>query len=255
MNAPASTARVAIFGATSAIAHACARAWVQQGASVFLVGRNPGKLQACVDDLRVRAGDAQAQRVGSFQADLDDVDRHEAGLEAAHAFLGALDVVLVAQGHLPDQAECDRSVAATMQELHTNAVAVAALCLAAANRLESQGHGTLAVISSVAGDRGRQSNYTYGAAKGMLSLYLQGLRNRLYRKGIHVLTIKPGFVDSPMTAGMRKGPLWRRPEQIAQGILRAVERRRDVAYLPGFWRGIMAVITAIPEPLFKRLKL
>jgi hypothetical protein len=125
-----------------------------------------------------------------------------------------------------------------------------------ANRFEQRGRGTLIAISSVAGDRGRQSNYVYGAAKGMISLLLQGLRNRLSSKGIQVITIKPGFVDTPMTAAFeKKGLLWAQPDQIAKGIVAAVERGRDEVYLPWFWRWIMLVIRHIPERLFKRLQL
>ncbi|OBS09991.1 oxidoreductase, short-chain dehydrogenase/reductase family [Acidihalobacter prosperus] len=114
----------------------------------------------------------------------------------------------------------------------------------------------VAAISSVAGDRGRQSNYVYGAAKGMLTLFLQGLRNRLVRAGVSVVTIKPGFVDTPMTAHIeKKGLLWAPPEAVAQGILRAIAKRRDVVYLPGVWRWIMLIIRHIPEAVFKRLEL
>jgi len=118
-----------------------------------------------------------------------------------------------------------------------------------------QGKGSLAVISSVAGDRGRQSNYVYGAAKGMVSLFLQGLRNRLSKKNVQVLTIKPGFVDTPMTAAFTKGALWAKPEAVARGIVKAVDKRRDEVYLPGFWRLIMLLIRHIPESLFKKLSL
>jgi short-subunit dehydrogenase len=121
--------------------------------------------------------------------------------------------------------------------------------------LEPRGTGTLAAISSVAGDRGRQSNYVYGTAKGAVSLFLQGLRNRLSKSGVRVLTIKPGFVDTPMTADFPKGALRAKPEQIARGIERAVEKGRDIIYLPSFWRLIMLVIRAIPEGIFKRLSL
>lgn len=247
--------RILIFGATSAIAQAAARQWVAQGAAVFLVGRNPAKLQALVDDLRVRAGPAAA-RVASAQADLDDVAGHPALLAQALQHLGGLDVVLMAQGSLPDQRACEASVDLTLAELHTNGNAVVALCTRVATTLAAQRSGCLAVISSVAGDRGRQSNYVYGAAKGLLSLYLQGLRNRLHASGVQVLTIKPGFVDTPMTAAIeKKGLLWAQPEAVAAGILRAINQRRDVVYLPGFWRGIMAIIRAVPERVFKRLSL
>lgn len=124
-----------------------------------------------------------------------------------------------------------------------------------ANRLEAQKSGTIAVISSVAGDRGRSSNYVYGTAKGAVSLFLQGLRGRLHPSGVRVLTIKPGFVDTPMTADVKKNALFASPEGIAKGIVSAIDRGREVVYLPSFWRGIMLMIRAVPEPLFKRLKL
>jgi decaprenylphospho-beta-D-erythro-pentofuranosid-2-ulose 2-reductase len=124
-----------------------------------------------------------------------------------------------------------------------------------AKQLEQQGHGCIAVISSVAGDRGRQSNYVYGTAKGALSIFLQGLRNRLGKTGVQVLTIKPGFVDSPMTKDFDKGLLWVKPAMIAQGILRAIEKKKEVVYLPFFWRYIMLIIKMIPEKIFKRLTL
>ena len=111
------------------------------------------------------------------------------------------------------------------------------------------------VISSVAGDRGRQSNYVYGSAKAAVTTFLQGLRNRLHPAGVQVLTVKPGFVDTPMTSAFPKGPLWASPEQIARGIHRAIQKRKDVVYLPGFWRLIMRVIREIPEAVFKRLSL
>jgi short-subunit dehydrogenase len=124
-----------------------------------------------------------------------------------------------------------------------------------ANLMEAQGSGTIAVISSVAGDRGRQSNYVYGAAKGMVTRFLQGLRNRLAKRGVQVLTIKPGFVDTPMTAAFKKGALWAQPDAVARGIVAAVDAGKDEVYLPGFWRLIMAIIRHIPEPIFKRLSL
>jgi len=124
-----------------------------------------------------------------------------------------------------------------------------------ANRFEAQRHGTLAVIGSVAGDRGRQSNYVYGTAKGALAIFLQGLRNRLHPAGVRVLTVKPGFVDTPMTASFKKGPLWAAPEAVAAAIVAAVERGRDVIYTPWFWWGIMTLIKLVPERVFKKLKL
>jgi len=142
-----------------------------------------------------------------------------------------------------------------LKELSTNALSVVSLGTLLANRLEAQGRGCLAVISSVAGDRGRQSNYVYGTAKATVTAFLSGLRNRLQRSGVRVLTVKPGMVDTPMTAGMKKGPLFASPETVAAGIVRAVDKGKDVVYLPGYWRLVMAVIKALPEGVFKRLKL
>lgn len=243
--------RVVIFGATSAIARATARLLAARGDQLFLVARDAAKLGATAQDLRVRGAPA----VNVAVADLNDFARHEALLDEAEAALGGLEVVLIAHGTLPDQRELERSFEATERELRTNFLSVVSLLTPLANRLEAQGAGTIAVISSVAGDRGRASNYVYGTAKGALSLFLQGLRNRLYRSGVRVVTIKPGFVDTPMTAGVEKNALFASPEAVAKGIVAALEGGRDVVYLPGFWRLIMLVIRALPERLFKRLNL
>ena len=164
-------------------------------------------------------------------------------------------MALIAHGTLPDQAECEASAALTRQALQVNALSVIELLTELANRLQAQGSGTLAVISSVAGDRGRKSNYVYGAAKGMVSIFLQGLRNRLHSHGVRVITIKPGFVDTPMTESFDKGVLWARPDRVARDIVSAIDKGRDVVYTPWFWRYILWVIRGIPEGVFKRLGL
>lgn len=243
--------RILIIGATSAIAEATARLWAARGATLFLVGRNAARLEAVASDLRVRG----AAAVTSFAMDACDTAAHAAMLEASRDAMGGLDVALIAHGSLPDQKACEVSVELTLKEIDTNALSVIALATRLAEIFEKQGCGTLAVISSVAGDRGRQSNYVYGAAKGMVSLFMQGLRNRLAKKGVQVLTIKPGFVDTPMTAAFPKGALWAKPEAIARGIARAVEYGADEVYLPGFWRLIMTIIRLVPERVFKRLSL
>jgi len=243
--------RVLIIGATSAIARAVARRYAADRAQLLLVGRAAERLDILADDLRVRG----AERVETFVLDVNDHARHPALLEAAEQTLGEIDIVLIAHGTLPDQKACEQDVALTLQELTTNGLSVIALLTRFANDFEARRAGCLAVISSVAGDRGRQSNYVYGAAKGMVSLFAQGLRNRLADKGVCVLTIKPGFVDTPMTQDFNKGLLWVGPEVIARGICRAIDKRLDVVYLPWFWRYIMLVIRLIPERIFKRMKL
>ena len=243
--------KILIIGATSAIAEATARLWATRGDALFLVGRRTSQLNTIADDLRIRG----AASVGCFTMDACDTSAHAAMLEAAEMALGGLDVALIAHGSLPDQKACEASVELTLKEIETNALSVIALAARLAEGFEKQGSGTLAVISSVAGDRGRQSNYVYGAAKGMVSLFMQGLRNRLAKKGVQVLTIKPGFVDTPMTAAFPKGALWAKPDAIARGIVRAIDRNADEVYLPGFWRMIMFIVRHIPERVFKKLSL
>lgn len=246
--------RIVIFGATSAIAGACARMWVARGNSLFLVGRNESKLESLLADLRVRA--TPDQQIEGLSIDLNDLGGHEGLFTQAEAALGGIDIILIAHGSLPDQKACEQSVELALNEVKTNAISAISLLTLAANRLEAQGSGVIAAISSVAGDRGRQSNYVYGAAKGMLTIFMQGLRNRLVRSGVAVVTVKPGFVDTPMTAHFeKKGALWAQPEAIAQGIVQGVEKRKDVVYLPWVWRWIMLIIRHIPETVFKRLSL
>ncbi len=243
--------RILVIGATSAIAEAAARQWAARGDALFLVGRQRQRLDDIAADLRVRG----ATKTGVFLMDATDVATHAAMLDAAVAELGGLDVALIAHGTLPDQKACEASVETTLREIDNNGLSVIALCTLLGNRFEAQGSGSIAVIGSVAGDRGRQSNYVYGAAKGMVTRFLQGLRNRLAKKNVQVLTIKPGFVDTPMTAAFRKGALWAQPADVARGILAAIDKGRDEVYLPGFWRLIMLVIRHIPEFIFKKLSL
>ena len=240
-----------IVGATSAIAAEAARAYAEGGARLFLLGRNADRLTATADDLRVRG----ARQADTAVLDVLDLDSHETALERAISTLGKVDVALVAHGTLPDQRGCESSVARTMDAIDVNFRSTVALLTLLANRLESQRGGTLAVITSVAGDRGRQSNYVYGAAKGGLAIFLQGLRNRLHRSGVVVLTLKPGFVDTPMTAGVPKNPLFASARRAGRAVHRAIEAGRDVAYIPWFWRPIMCVVNNLPETLFKRLRL
>lgn len=243
--------RILILGATSAIAEATARRFAARGARLYLVARDGERLQDLASDLALRG----AAVAGLAVLDLNDFARHEAVLEDAARALDGVDIALIAHGTLADQALCEKSFPLTLQELNTNAISVISLLTHLANRFAAQGRGSIAVVSSVAGDRGRASNYVYGAAKGAVNVVMQGLRARLHASGVHVLTIKPGFVDTPMTAAFRKGLLWSQPERIAAGIERALESKQDVAYLPSWWRLVMAGIKLIPEGLFKRTSL
>ena len=198
--------RVLVFGATSAIAHAVSRRYAADHASIVLVGRRAEPLAANATDLRVRG----AADVRTALLDAHDLPRHAEVIATAFAAFGGFDAVLVAWGVLPDQAASERSAEIAVVSFDTNARSVIALLTELANRFESQGHGAIAVLSSPAGDRGRASNYTYGAAKAAVTVFASGLRNRLHAKGVRVLTIEPGFVDTPMTASFTKGPLWAR---------------------------------------------
>lgn len=243
---------ILIIGASSAIAEAVARHYAPAGASFFLAGRNREKLDAIASDLSAR-GAAQAT---PYILDLNESSAHTRMIEAAWQELERVDTVLIAYGTLPDQVRCQEDVDYAINEFQTNGLGVIALLTPLANRMEEQGSGNIAVISSVAGDRGRPSNYLYGAAKGALTIYLQGLRARLAKKDIHVLTIKPGFVATPMTAELELPKrLLTTPERVAKDIARALDKQKNTLYTPWFWWWIMLIIRNIPEKIFKKLDL
>lgn len=244
--------RVLIIGATSAIATACARLWAEQGAEFFLVARNSEKLEQTAADLQARG----AKAVTRYQMDATDLAAHPAMLDGCLNSLHQIDIALIAHGTLPDQKICERDVGVAMQELANNSTSVIALLTRLANQLETQRCGTLAIISSVAGDRGRPSNYVYGTAKAAVSTFCEGLRARLYKAGVNVITIKPGFVDTPMTQGLSlPAALLAKPEQVARLIYAGIERKAATLYAPSFWALIMLIIRSIPQPIFKRLNL
>lgn len=252
MTTPSRALKIAVFGATSAIAEATLRLWAAQNAQLFLVARDRERLERIAADLTLRG----ARGVKSFVADFDDPSILAPMLAAMEAALGVPDVALVAFGTLGDQKAIARDPEAVRRTLLTNIVSPAVLLTALAERFEQAGRGCLAVITSVAGDRGRASNYVYGAAKGGLQTFLEGLRHRLAKSQVQVLDIRPGPVDTPMTAHVSKeGFLWATPERVAADILRAVGRRRTVLYTPWFWRWIMLVIRHLPQPLFHRLNI
>ena len=227
------------------------RRLVERKAHFLLVARNPHKLTAVAQDLLTRG----ASSVDTWVLDLDDTAAHPEMLRAAAERLGQIDLALIAHGVLGDQLAAQQNFDTAAAILHTNLISTVSLVTWLANYFQGKRAGTLAVISSVAGDRGRKSNYVYGASKGALNIFLDGVRNRVDRDGVHVLTIKPGFVATPMTAHVPQNALFASPDQIAQGILRAVERRKDVVYVPWYWVGIMLMIRLVPGRFFKKLNL
>jgi decaprenylphospho-beta-D-erythro-pentofuranosid-2-ulose 2-reductase len=243
--------RILIIGATSAIAHACARLWAAGPVAFALVARDAGKLEQTGADLVARGA-----RVHGEVLDIDDHGRHAEVLDRCLAAIGGVDIVLVAHGTLPDQAACEADAALAVREFTVNATSTIAILTVLAERMQTAGDGVIAVISSVAGDRGRASNHLYGAAKAAVTAFCEGLRGRMLRHGVHVLTIKPGFVDTPMTRGLAlPAALVATPERVARAIVEAVGRRKDCLYTPWFWAPIMFIIRAVPARIFKRLKL
>lgn len=242
---------VLIVGATSAMAIATARQLATRGTSFYLLARDEQQLGVLAQDLEVRG----AARVATAAFDAENFQAHAASIAQAFEFLGSVDLALVCHGSLPDQDACAADFSIALREIHVNGTSALSVMTHIANHMEKQSKGCIAAITSVAGDRGRQSNYVYGAAKSMVSTFLQGLRNRLYSKGVHVIDIRPGFVDTPMTAELDKNFLWAQPDRIATDILNAVERKRHTVYTPWIWRYIMLLIRLIPEPVFRRLHL
>ena len=238
--------RTLILGATSAIAAEVAALCAVRGDRLYVVGRDPDKLRALVE----RLGEAV---VGHESCDLNDCAQADARVARAIERLGGLDRALIAHGLLGDQQHSEHDLAHAREIIDTNFVSAVALLLPLANWFEQQGHGHLAAITSVAGERGRPRNYTYGAAKSALTCYLEGLRSRLWRTGVRVHDLKLGPVDTPMTVGHPQNFLWGEKRRVARGIVRAMERRWLVSYLPRSWRLVMAIVRVLPEFVFQRL--
>lgn len=239
-------ARVAIFGATSAIATATARIYAERGDRLHLVARNGEKLAAI-------AGTLVGVPPLTTTADFDRLDDNELVIGRVVESLGGIDVALIAHGDLGDQQESERSFAAAERILRTNFLSVVSLVIPLANAMEAAAGGRLAAMTSVAGERGRPRNYTYGAAKGAVGLYLQGVRSRLHAAGVKVTTLKLGPVDTPMTVDHQKNKLFARPEEVAPDIVRAVDDGVAETFVPWYWRPIMGVVRNTPEGLFQKL--
>lgn len=241
---------ILIIGATSAIAEAAARIWATQGDRLFLVARNQERLNVLMSDLRIRG----AHEVCGYCIDLNNIHEHAEMFNAVFIKFSTINIALIAHGTLSNQKACEASVDLTLNEIKTNALSVIALLTTMANYFERQKHGAIAIISSVAGDRGRASNYVYGSGKALVSSFASGLRQRLHKANVAVVTIKPGFVDTPMTASLKKGILWAKPNSVARGIVKAIDQRTSIVYLPAFWRVVMMIVVSIPEFIYKKLQ-
>lgn len=242
---------VLILGATSAIARHVAASFAARGHALFLAARNLAEAERLAADLRLRHNVETA--AGRFDA--EDYEGHRDFVKNAVRRMGDLEGVVVAFGYLGEQEEAEKDYEETFRVIDRNFTSAVSVLNHCAEFFETRRAGFIIAISSVAGDVGRRSNYLYGAAKGGLNVYLQGLRARLFRAGVRVLTVKPGFVDTPMTFGRPKLFLVASPEAVGEKIVRALLRGSDVAYVPWFWRFVMLAIKLTPERIRKRLNL
>ena len=245
---------VAIVGATSRIAECCARLWATKGTKFFLAARDQERLDRIRGDLGVRTGNPgdvaaitfDALAYGSFSEIAAAAEKH----------LGAIDIVLIAHGVVPEQTLCEKDLDVARRSLEVNGLSTVLLAEAFAGRMAPKHQGMIAVIGSVAGDRGRRSNYVYGAAKAMVDRYLQGMRHRLSTEGLQIVTIKPGPTDTPMTANYNQpGVRLADPDVVARRIVEGIDARRAVIYAPGIWRWIMLIVRHIPDSIFRRMRL
>jgi short-subunit dehydrogenase len=247
--------RIVIVGATSALAERCARLWLAQGPADFvLVGRDAGRLERVAQDLRVRRPGTD---IGVVAVDMQDPEAIRAAADAIAAG-GAVDIALVAHGLLPDQNACQDDLARCREALLVNGVSPALFAEALAGHMERAGKGRLGLIGSVAGDRGRKTNYVYGAGKGLLSRYAQGLQHRLAGSGVAVTLILPGPTATPMTAhlqGAKGAPPLADPGAVARAIVAAIGRGAPVCYAPAKWALIMLVLRHLPRAVFHKLNI
>jgi short-subunit dehydrogenase len=241
--------KILIIGATSSIAQNCARIWISRGDKLFLVARNKDKLTKTANDLKL------SNKKHTYYLDLNDISSHKKMLDNAVSALEGIDVVLISHGTLPNQKACEKSVNETLAEIKTNALSVISLLTLIANLFENQQRGVIAVISSVAGDRGKASNYVYGSSKAMVTTFASGLRQRLHKSNVTIVTIKPGFVDTPMTTKFKKGLLWAKPAAVAKKIIKGIDLRKNEVYAPAFWKAVMVVVKNIPLIIYKKLSL
>lgn len=244
-----SALHVLILGAVSGIAQATARLYAAEGATIGLAGRNADRLKAIADDLTARG----AAKIEIFEVDFTTAAAAETLADMADK-LGGIDHVILAYGLLGDQARAEHDLDAAQEIIDVNFRSAAGWALATADMLEKRGTGSLVVLGSVAGDRGRRSNYVYGAAKAGLAALVEGVDHRFAGRGPRAVIIKPGPTDTAMTAGMKKGgPLWATPETVAAIVRKAADRGGPVVYAPARWWLIMTIIRNIPAAVFNKM--
>ncbi len=242
--------KVVILGATSGIAQALQRLMAGSGKEMVLVGRSQERLNAVEADLVARG----AGHVSTLVADLSDSSQHERIVHYAAERFGGFDTLVAAYGSMLDQEATRTSPEVAIQQVNTDFTSAVSLLTLFGEYFRERRSGTIAVITSVAGDRGRRPNYVYGAAKGGLSIFLQGLRSRLHPYGVRVVTIKPGPVDTPMTAQMKKSAIFAKPAKVAGDIFKQLTNgRAEIVYTPWYWRWIMLMLRMVPERSFKKM--
>lgn len=243
--------RIVIIGATSAIAEHCARLWLtQQPADLTLVGRDTQRIERVATDLKVRSPQSEVRVIQAEFLDPEAINATVLDIVKS----GRVDTVLIAHGSLPEQAECQNDLESCRDALEINGVSPVLYAEAFAKEMEKANHGTIALIGSVAGDRGRKSNYVYGAAKGLVTRYAQGLQHRFAGSGVKVVLIKPGPTDTPMTAHLKaKGAKLASAESVSNQIIVGIEASKPVIYAPGKWWLIMLILKHLPVFIFRKL--
>ena len=240
--------KILVIGATSLIAQHCIKIWNSRGDKLFLVGRNVISMKKILKVLKKKR-----EKKNFFFLDVNRIDLHKEMLNKAEKFLGNIDLAFISYGTLPNQKKCQTSTNLTLKEIKTNALSTISILTSLANKLEMKRRGTIAVISSLAGDRGRASNYVYGCSKAMITTFLSGLGQRLKKSNVNVITIKPGFVHTPMTKSLKKNLLYERPSEVAKIIVKGIDNNKYEIYAPSFWRLIIYIVKFLPESIFRRL--
>jgi decaprenylphospho-beta-D-erythro-pentofuranosid-2-ulose 2-reductase len=241
---------ILIIGASSSVAKNCARIWANDKNNFFLIGRNNEKLYSLASDLRVRG----SKNVYTQAIKFNEISEYKNFLEEPKKKFQSIDIVLIAHGSLGDQNESEKNLELMLNEINVNAISTISILSILANYFEEKKEGTIVVISSIAGDKGRASNYIYGSAKAMVTTFVSGLRQRLSNKNVSLITIKLGIVDTPMTSKLKKNFLWSSSYSVAKKIVNAVSNNKEEVYVPGFWRIIILIIKLIPNKIFKKMR-